>query len=113
MKAQIHPKWYEAKVHCACGNDFTVGSTVQEITVDVCSNCHPFYTGQMKYLDAAGRVDAFRARMQTKSEKVVSKADRRAAKRLKKIEAEISRPESLEELRKQVKSQKKSDKVQA
>jgi large subunit ribosomal protein L31 len=63
MKADIHPTWYpEAKVTCACGNTFTLGATVPEINVEVCYNCHPFYTGQMKYVDTAGRVDAFIAK---------------------------------------------------
>jgi large subunit ribosomal protein L31 len=54
MKAQIHPNWYpEAKVVCACGNTFTTGSTQEEIHVEVCSACHPFFTGQMRYVDTA------------------------------------------------------------
>lgn len=100
MKAQIHPKWYpEAKVTCACGNSFTMGATVPEIKVEVCSNCHPFYTGQMKFLDTAGRVDAFRAKM-AGSKKVLSKTAKRALKKEKRIAAEQARPESLDELRK-------------
>lgn len=63
MKAEIHPKYFpEAKVVCACGNTFTVGSTKEKITVEICSNCHPFYTGNEKTLDAAGRVDKFKNR---------------------------------------------------
>lgn len=101
MKAQIHPKWYEeAVVTCACGNKFTMGATMPEITVEVCSNCHPFYTGQMKFLDAAGRVDAFRARMQKTSDKKVSKTEKRKLKRAKRLQEELSRPETLSELRK-------------
>ena len=100
MKAQIHPKWFEeAKVVCVCGNKFTMGATMPEIAVEVCSNCHPFYTGQMKFLDAAGRVDAFRARMQKTSDKKVSKTEKRKLKRDKKLQEELSRPETLSELR--------------
>lgn len=100
MKAQIHPKWYEnAKVTCACGNTFTIGATVPEIQVEVCSNCHPFYTGQMKYVDTAGRVDAFRAKRQNAKKKVLSKAERRKIKRQKRIEQEMDKPDTLEELR--------------
>jgi large subunit ribosomal protein L31 len=63
MKADIHPKYFEhAKVTCACGNTFTVGSTREKITVEICSNCHPFYTGTEKTLDAAGMVDKFKSR---------------------------------------------------
>ena len=104
MKAQIHPNYKMATVTCACGNTFQVGSTVDEIKVEVCSNCHPFYTGQMKYVDTAGRVDAFRARVTGKAEKVVSKRDRRQEKRLKRVREDQARPESLAELRKQAKS---------
>ena len=100
MKAQIHPKYFETKVTCSCGNTFTTGSTVPEIKVDVCSACHPFYTGQMKFIDTAGRVDAFRAKQAQASSQVVSKAQRREEKRLQKAEEEQARPESLSELRK-------------
>ncbi|MFQ5661785.1 MAG: 50S ribosomal protein L31 [Candidatus Paceibacteria bacterium] len=64
MKAEIHPKYYtNAKVTCACGNSFEVGSTVEKIEVEVCSACHPFYTGTEKVIDTAGRVEKFKARM--------------------------------------------------
>lgn len=99
MKASIHPAWYpEAKVICACGNTFVVGATMPEIHVGVCYNCHPFYTGQMKFLDTAGRVDAFKAK-QAGAKKHVSKTEKRKLKRAKKLQEERERPESLEELR--------------
>lgn len=102
MKAQIHPNWYpEAVVKCACGNTFTVGASIPTITVEVCSNCHPYYTGQMKYIDTAGRVDAFRAKMEKANTKSVSKTEKRRLKREKKIEEESSRPETLSALRAQ------------
>lgn len=107
MKAAIHPKWFDTVVTCACGNTFTVGSTVEKIQVEVCAACHPFYTGQMKYLDTAGRVDAFKARQAGAATKNVSKADRRKLKREARMKEEMSKPESLAELRKQVKSKKK------
>ncbi len=60
VKAKIHPEWYpKAKVVCACGHTFTVGSTKPEIHVDLCSACHPFFTGQMKFVDTQGRVERF------------------------------------------------------
>jgi large subunit ribosomal protein L31 len=63
MKAEIHPKYFpEATVTCACGRTFTVGSTKEKLEVEICSNCHPFYTGNEKILDAAGRVEKFKAR---------------------------------------------------
>lgn len=63
MKKEIHPAYYPAaKVTCACGNTFTTGSTIKEIKVEICSACHPFFTGKEKVLDAAGRVEKFKAR---------------------------------------------------
>lgn len=111
MKAKIHPKWYsDCTVTCACGNQFTVGATVAELTVEVCSACHPFFTGQMKFVDTAGRVEAFKAKVKSASKKTMSKADKRKAKREKKLQEELSRPETLEEVRKQVKKGKKAEK---
>ena len=62
MKAEIHPEYIQAQVRCACGNEFTTRSTKSEIRVEICSACHPFYTGKQKILDTAGRVDKFRRR---------------------------------------------------
>lgn len=63
MKADIHPTYFpKAKVTCVCGAHFTVGSTKEEIHVEICSNCHPFYTGAEKIVDTAGRVEKFKAR---------------------------------------------------
>jgi len=59
MKADIHPKYVDSKVTCGCGNKFETRSTRPEIKVEICSNCHPFYTGQQKYVDTAGRVEKF------------------------------------------------------
>ena len=60
MKQGIHPKYYEATVTCGCGNTFKTGSTQPELRVDVCSKCHPFFTGKQKFVDAGGRVDKFK-----------------------------------------------------
>lgn len=63
MKQAIHPKYYaNAKVICACGNSFNTGSTMEELRVEICSKCHPFYTGQQKLIDTAGRLDRFKKR---------------------------------------------------
>jgi len=63
MKSQIHPQYFpEAKVKCACGNQFKVGSTQKELHIEICSACHPFYTGKEKVLDTAGRVEKFKAK---------------------------------------------------
>jgi large subunit ribosomal protein L31 len=63
MKADIHPKYVEAEVRCACGNSFKTRSTRPVIIVGICNACHPFYTGQQKFVDTAGRVDKFQQRM--------------------------------------------------
>lgn len=63
MKAETHPNYFaEAKVSCVCGNTFTTGSTKPEIHVDICSECHPFFTGKQKLIDTEGRVDRFNKR---------------------------------------------------
>lgn len=62
MKSGIHPKYYNAKVVCSCGNEFETGSTNESIRVEVCSQCHPFYTGQQKTAQARGAIDKFNRR---------------------------------------------------
>lgn len=65
MKPNIHPTYYSnAKIKCACGAEFSTGSTEKEIRVEICSMCHPFFTGKEKLVDTAGRVDKFRARIE-------------------------------------------------
>jgi large subunit ribosomal protein L31 len=60
MKPDIHPEYHKALVHCACGHEFEAGSTVKEINVEICSQCHPFFTGKQKLVDSAGRVERFK-----------------------------------------------------
>jgi large subunit ribosomal protein L31 len=62
MKEGIHPKYGEATVRCACGETFKSGSVKDELTVEICSKCHPFYTGRQKLVDSGGRVDRFKKR---------------------------------------------------
>ncbi|HWQ06582.1 MAG: 50S ribosomal protein L31 [Clostridiaceae bacterium] len=62
MKKDIHPKYGEATVHCACGETFTTGSIKDELSVEICSKCHPFFTGKQKLVDSGGRVDRFKKR---------------------------------------------------
>jgi large subunit ribosomal protein L31 len=62
MKKDIHPKFGEATVHCACGETFKAGSTKEELNVEICSKCHPFFTGKQKLIDSGGRVDRFKKR---------------------------------------------------
>lgn len=59
MKEGIHPKYYKTTIRCACGNVIETGSTKENITVEICSKCHPFYTGKQKLVDTSGRVDKF------------------------------------------------------
>jgi large subunit ribosomal protein L31 len=78
MKDSIHPKYFtETKVSCACGNKFVTGSTTEVITTEICSNCHPFYTGKQKLIDTTGNVDRFKKRRElaekTKTEVTVKK----------------------------------------
>lgn len=69
MKTGIHPKYFpEAKVICACGNSWTTGSTKPEMRVDICSNCHPFYTGEQRIIDTEGQVDRFYKRLEIRTE---------------------------------------------
>ena len=82
MKKDIHPEYFpEAKVTCACGNSFTVGSTIKEIQVELCSACHPFYTGKQKLVDTARRVEKFEARTAQKSSEAIKVKKAKEAKR--------------------------------
>ncbi len=66
MKAAIHPQYFEnAQVICSCGNRFTVGSTMEIIHVELCNKCHPFYTGEQRFVDSASRIQKFQAREET------------------------------------------------
>ena len=71
MKKDIHPQYEEATVHCSCGNTFTTRSTKKELHVELCSQCHPFYTGKQKLVDSGGRVDRFKKRLQKKADEPV------------------------------------------
>ena len=68
MKADIHPKYEVATVHCACGNTFQTRSTQSDIHVEICSACHPYFTGKQKLMDTAGRIERFRQKWGNKQE---------------------------------------------
>lgn len=92
MKTGIHPTTYPTKVTCnGCNVSFEAVSTVPEITVEICSNCHPFYTGKQKLLDTAGRVDKFNARRSAATKRAEDKAAAQNAKdiELAKIQTEL------------------------
>jgi large subunit ribosomal protein L31 len=67
MKTGIHPDYVECQVHCSCGNEFTTRSTVPSLRVELCSECHPFFTGKQKLVDTGGRVDRFNRRLAKKA----------------------------------------------
>ncbi|MDD4279140.1 50S ribosomal protein L31 [Candidatus Sumerlaeota bacterium] len=73
MKKGIHPKHVMATVTCACGNTFKVGSVKSEYKVEICSACHPYFTGQQRFVDTAGRIDKFRQRYAKNEEKKADK----------------------------------------
>jgi large subunit ribosomal protein L31 len=78
MKKDIHPKYYtKAKVECACGNVFEIGSTKESLNVEICYKCHPFYTGEEKLIDTAGRVEKFKER-QSKARQTTSKKNKKS-----------------------------------
>ncbi len=82
MKKDIHPNYYETTVKCGCGNTFTTRSTQKELKVDICSACHPFYTGKLKFVDTAGRIEKFKNKFaggQYASLKRGKKADQESA----------------------------------
>lgn len=81
MQDKIHPQWYDdAAVICSCGNTFTTGAALPEIKIDICSACHPFFTGEMKFVDRQGRVDKFKKKMQKAKQKRTAAKQRRQQK---------------------------------
>jgi large subunit ribosomal protein L31 len=81
MKKEIHPKYNDkSKVVCACGNSFSVGSTQDKINIELCSDCHPFYTGKQKLVDTAGRVDKFKQRAAKKDEAAKARKGKKVKK---------------------------------
>jgi large subunit ribosomal protein L31 len=81
MKADIHPEYRQTRVHCSCGNEFVTGGTAEEIRVELCNNCHPFYTGKQKLVDAGGRVERYKQRYAKTQEQQAAAAEREAAKK--------------------------------
>jgi len=97
MNTQIQPKWYEeAVVSCACGNTFTVGASKPTIRVDICAKCHPFFTGEMKFIDTMGRVEKFQAKQKAAETTAKVLADKK--KKQKEKEAQLRNPKSLKEM---------------
>lgn len=101
MKANIHPTYHNAKITCACGNTFEAGSTKEEIRVEICSACHPFFTGQQKFIDTLGRVERFQKR--TEAAKIT-----KVAKKQKEEEKEERQPQTLREMAQRIRADLKS-----
>ncbi len=90
MKKDIHPQYYpEAQVICACGNTWTVGATVPMIRTDVCSKCHPFFTGEQRIVDAEGQVDRFLSRLRRRDERIAEEVARKEAVRSPDLPIEV------------------------
>lgn len=100
MKKGIHPTYQQATVSCACGNTFTVGSTKETIQVEICSKCHPFWTGAQRYVDIEGRVDKFKKKM--------VEGDKARQDRVKKLKEKIERDKTRQEAPKSLKDLLKS-----
>ena len=101
MKKGIHPKYNKkVTVTCACGNTLTTGSTLESITVEVCSKCHPFYTGEERFVDTEGRVDKFNRKKQI--------AEKERKKRIKALKKKIERQKARETAAKSLKEMMKS-----
>jgi len=83
MKADIHPKYVDAEIRCACGNVIKTRSTKQTVIIGICNDCHPFYTGQQKFVDTAGRVDKFQQRLAKTQAAQEAKAASKATKKKK------------------------------
>jgi large subunit ribosomal protein L31 len=100
MKQKIHPTWYpNCKVTCSCGASFTTGSTKPDIHVEICSQCHPFYTGEMKYIDTLGRVEKFQAKQQAAATKTyVKKKVKKMLRKKLEDKADKERPKTLREM---------------
>lgn len=101
MKKEIHPKVHKnATVTCACGNTFETLSTKENITVEICSECHPFYTGQQKFVDTEGRIDKFIKKQEAAKEKREKAEKVKKAKKKKEAQEKESdtRPPTLKEM---------------
>lgn len=99
MKSNLHPTWnHQAKVTCGCGNVFMTGSQQDEITVDICSACHPFYTGEMRFVDRQGRVDRFMQKVTVAQQKQAAKKAQAPAADTVETDAEKSEPVSYKQL---------------
>lgn len=100
MKKEIHPPFYETKITCACGESFSIGSTKKELNVEICSKCHPFYTGKKNVVDSTGRVERFK-KMREKTETIAEQSKKSAgtAKKRTVKKATTKKKKTLKELK--------------
>jgi large subunit ribosomal protein L31 len=98
MKQNTHPVYYDdAKVTCSCGTSFTIGSTMKEIRVDVCSACHPLYTGKMKFVDTKGRVEKFHEK-QERAKRVQTLLAKKKKEKMDQVKRQANAPRTLREM---------------
>ncbi len=89
MKKDIHPKYFpKTKITCACGHSFSFGATKEDMKVDICSHCHPFYTGSQQLVDTAGRVERFKTRQSKATSSTRTKKEKKEIKKVKKTKKE-------------------------
>ncbi|MBQ6449699.1 50S ribosomal protein L31 [bacterium] len=91
MKANIHPQWQECTVTCACGNSFVTGATTPTMQVDICNKCHPFFTGEQRFVDKEGRLEKFQKKMADSKVRREQEAKRLAAKKARREAAKVIR----------------------
>jgi large subunit ribosomal protein L31 len=97
MKSKIHPKYYkDATITCSCGNVFKVGSTMKELEVEICSACHPFYTGKKKLIDSAGQVDRFQKKMEM-AKKFKEEKEAKAKAKKSKVKKSTAQPKATKQ----------------
>ena len=88
MKEKIHPQYQEVTVHCSCGATWKTGSTMKELRLEICSNCHPFFTGTQRFVDTTGRVERFKAKLETQKKAAEAEATKKTKKAAKAATAE-------------------------
>jgi len=104
MKKDIHPAYKKAKVTCGCGNTIETNNTVGDLSVEICSACHPFFTGKQKLVDTAGRVDKFKARMEQAEKLKVSQKPKKEVREAK-LEEVKKLDEQMEDIKKELKEE--------
>ena len=93
MKANIHPRYFQAQVICACGNRFTIGSTQEVIHIELCYKCHPFYTGEQRFVDSASRIQKFQKKQDAAKKHLIKKVEKQEKEKQKQ-----SQPKTLREM---------------